>query len=281
MKRKLFLFATMAVAITFGQNAQERVQVITDLNESAEVKTRPQKVITRIEMRDGVVEFVEQPDGSVGIGLIGESVIKKVNGLLDDQKATALEVFQALGGTNPPELLTTDHKMQSRFRQSKSAVVATPALQPGEAPPGGSGWFVDGAGGTCGTASDSANFSYWTTWFKGAGPYVGEKYHLWGAHDIWDTGQHVGNAKIVLGPTSAGVVVMCDADGKNFPDATVRVEEEFKLSNGGSFWVQIWNPGFIFEGMAYGYRFKGYTLRRIRMSISNFAGGTFFWGGSY
>ena len=117
-------------------------------------------------------------------------------------------------------------------------------------------------------------------------------FHNNGEYGDWAVGEHIGYADIVLPPTKAGVVAVCELDNKYQPDGYHALKKGLRLlvqvRVGPDTWTTIWQGKSSFTGAMYGYTFSGTTIQQIRMRLildpkhydQNAKLGRFFWAGS-
>lgn len=245
--------------------------------------------IAVFNVRGGQVVLVEQLGGEVGFAAIGVEAMHLVQTLVGEYDLSGLEIYQVLGGNrmNAPVALVKDHAARYPGNPAALRGRTLPSLEsitvsPMAASQSEKGQFSAGGGACIEGVADS--FDYFTSWFfnySGMFSGVGAYGNL-GANGIADTGVFSnGDVNVNLGSTSAGAVCVCfPQDYPDYPPARVRVEE--RASSG--YWVQIWSSNNPFTGAAYGYWFKGISIRRIRLLVRDnevHTGHQFYWAGSY
>lgn len=255
-----------------------------DLNQIGVYKNAP--VVHQMILGDGWVDFVEQPDGSIGIGYVGDTTASAVTKLLHTYKATPLEVFMALNDTRqeaPAELIDHHRKVARGDIQTNSNPRQLPNLN--DLLNGGvqeAGFFGENFTGS-GACAGNQNFDLFTNWFSSNGPSGSTlgtnnpSYEDLGVKGITGDGIASGNANITLGGSSGGAIAFCKTAGLA-GKPTLRIAEYIHQVG----WVWIWQFNDIMNsGSAIGYYFGGYAYRHIRMEIRDAAGVEFFWAAAY
>jgi hypothetical protein len=229
-------------------------------------------VVAEESFADGKLFFMSLPDSQVGIVARGALALRTVNIWMGNYDATALEVFAAVGGAlrDAPAALWRDHETQVRLQtRSSSTPRSLPSLHDVFSggmtnTPGGAwndDWFADSS--ACGD-EDLGLFWFWFQYHD---------YDVWGAQGKAGHGDWVGEANIALGPSSSGVIAVCQFDGQL---ADLDIVEYMP----GIGWVHIMDiPNF--GAFAYGYIFSGYLIRNVRMTVRDSDDAVFFWAASY
>ncbi len=244
---------------------QKEKPVTTDVlvNESREA-------LDKIKIADGLVVFVQHHDGSVGVVFEGLLTLRVINILSTMYHATPLEVFTVIapqGRTLPPALVI-DH--EARINQGKRpSVHPMPTLDE----------LVTRAavhGNTAGPIPGNAICN--DNWFPNWEFFTHPDYGLteWDNHAYGTGRSSLVNANLTLGSSSAGTMLFCatpnifpqgDAGPENSFNATVNLAVEEYVVGWG--WVQIWSRNSVQSGVAYGYRYSGFAIHNLRMTIRN------------
>ena len=234
----------------------------------------------RIAVGNGFVEFVRHADGSVGVGVAGLAAMRAVDTHIGRFNATPLELFRALAppGAVAPAALLEDHQIRARLDHS---IPSTPRALPSAdrlkafvAP------YANASGPIFPDPLCASNDYYlWETLF--ADPNENSSIY-WAGHD-WGYGTWTGDANITLGSSSAGTLMFCappdvwPPGGSPTPeqlvDKNIRLAVHEYVALEG--WHQIWFVNVVEAGSVYGYHYKGYVVRKLRMTVRQFP--EFFW----
>ena len=233
----------------------------------------------RVAVGKGFVEFVRHANGSIGVGIAGIDAMRAADTYVRRFNATPLELFGALAGAGAvaPQALVADHANRARADASIPSSPRTFASIDLLAR------FTSGRSGAAGPLHTdplcaSNDYYLWETLF--ATPYENTAID-WAGHD-WGYGTWSGDANITLGSSSAGTLMICpptDVLPGESPTAADFVDKPIKLAvheyvalDG---WHQIWSVNVVELGSVYGYSYKGYVVRKLRMTVREFP--EFYW----
>ena len=243
-------------------------------------------VVHKTYIGNGWIEFVQQPDGNIGVGYVGDMAGQATGKLLNTYKATPLEVFLALNDSRERvPLALMEHHQQ--LAKSNIMINDVPRDLPGLNDLVGvnvskAGYFGGNFVGPTACPGD-ANFDLFTNWFTSNGPdgpTPGTNNPSWddfGTNGVVGNGIASGNANITLLGTTGGAIAFCKTGGP-VGKPTLRIAEYIHQVG----WVWIWVFDDIMNsGAARGYYFGGYAYRHLRMEIRDAAGVDYFWAGAH
>lgn len=272
-----------------GQFTAGQSVFITFPDAKDESTSVPGGEIVRLRVADGYLIFVQLMRGDVGIVAEGKQALDILRSLTGAYRLSPLDIFEAAGGNRKtaPAALVNDHQKRQSEDGGRSAPLplisalpaATASVQ-GESELGliGGAACVEGAVET---------FDYFTSWWQSL-------YHIPGIGALADIGAHgqegigiwdLGEANLNLGSTSAGAAVVCFPQESDHFYARITVQEYY----GNGIWLDLWSNPYVYDGVAYGYWFKGLVVHKIRVLIRDTRPmedqvtpiGPFYWAGAY
>jgi hypothetical protein len=265
-----------------------------DFPDAGSTPDAPGAEVARLYGVGGYWAFVRQSGGDVGIVAAGGRALEVLQALTAQDSLSALEIYEVLGGSrnSAPDALLSDH--QKRVAENPVRPTELPklsSLKAGAAPlaVGFSDLgILDGAACVKGSLPTYDYFK-WSFWQGGVLMIPPGNTHL---EDIGANGQkgigiwNAGEANLILGSTSAGAAAVCfPQSASNAGDARLTVQEFY----GNGLWVDLWSTPYVFQGVAYGYWFKGPVVHKIRLLVrdkrppaaQNPPIGPFYWAGAY
>lgn len=245
-------------------------------------------VVARLVTPDGQLDFVLHRDGTVGIAATGTKLLRTVDALDQVFRASALEMHMALApaGVPAPTALLQDHALRAQ-RQPR----LVPA-QPRHLPRGNQLAAVVGVAHSDGPEyRDPLCLNNWLPlWEYYVDPTdAGGGWSSYWDHHAWGAGSwYQGDANVSLGSSTAGRLMFCtppNTEPQQVPPLDqIDVQKPIKLTVQEYVPLEGWFTVVSYQtvtwGQAYGYHYRGFSLRKMRMTIRQF-NGTFWWGAAY
>jgi hypothetical protein len=244
-------------------------------------------VVARLVTPQGQLEFVLHRDGTVGIAATGAGLLRAVDALDQVFRASALEMHMALApaGVPAPTALLQDHALRAQ-RQPRLV-----PQQPRRLPRGNQLAAVVGVSRSDGPEyHDPLCLNNWLPlWEDYVDPTGGSVWgNYWDQH-AWGAGSwYQGDANVTLGSSTAGRLMFCtppNTEPQQVPPLDqidvqkpirLTVQEYVPLEG----WFTVVSYQSVTWGQAYGYHYRGFSLRKMRMTIRQFTD-TFWWGAAY